>query len=78
MVASKANACRKLLFAVTWKGAQNRYKRLQECADDADKTETLTSSISGEVDEAEELLSAMREARDAVEQPREEKRRVMG
>lgn len=77
VVASKANACQKTSFAVTYISAQDLCRRLQARADDADKREMLMSGIGGEVGKAKELLSAMREARDDIVQTREEKRRFM-
>lgn len=76
VVASKANACRKLSFAVMSKSAEDRYKRLQARADEVNKREALTSDVGGKVGAAEELLSAMREARDDIIQSWEERRRV--
>lgn len=76
VVASKANACRKLSFAVTKKSVQDRYKRLQARANEANKRDVLMSGIGGKVGEAVELLSAMREARNDIIKTREEKRRV--
>lgn len=42
-----------------------------------DKREVLMISVGGEEKKAEELFSAMREARDELVQTREAKRRVM-
>lgn len=74
-VASKANACRKLSFAVAWKSAQDRYEKLQERADEAVMREAFMSGIDGEVGETEELLSAMCKTKIDIMQTREGNRR---
>ena len=44
----KANQTRKVLFELTWKSSQDRYKRLQARFDTRDRAEQLMSGVRGE------------------------------
>ena len=74
IVAVKATQTQKLSFELTWKSAQDRYKRLQARFDTQDRTEELMSGVGGEQGEMEELLSEMRYARQDLLSRKEERR----
>ena len=74
--AKKSNATKRLSCAVTWKSVQDRYKRIQSRFDERDKIDGLMSGVGGEVGEMEELLSAMREARQDLLNSRSASRRA--
>ena len=67
IAASKSNATKRLCNVVTWKAVQDRYKRLQGRFDKYDNIESRISGVGGEMGEAEELLSTMREVRVELE-----------
>lgn len=61
LTACKTNATKKLPEIVTWKGLQNRYRRLQEKFDEGDRGQCRMSRFGSEVGEMEEMLALMME-----------------
>ena len=74
VVAVKPNQTRKVSFELTWKSAQDRYKRLQARLDTHYRAGQLMSGAGGAQGELEELLSEMRDARQDLLSRKEERR----
>ena len=75
IAAFKPNAKKRLRYVETWKAVQDRYKSLQDYFVKYENIECRLSGVEREMGEAEELLSAMREARVDFEGQRNTKRK---